>query len=324
MANIFTGDPLELQLLPVKHTWAVKHYETARRNDWDPNVVNIGADNLSAVPYEHQELFWTVFSYLSAADQLAVKSITGTLSPKVVSAHVGNYLALQAAEEAVHNISYQRMILVHAGSDYEKATRHQVIPEIMDKLRFTAKVMKTIDDATTDTKDGLETIVSHYLFFSAVFEGNWFFNGFNPLFNLADVHSRHLSQTKAMLNYIRRDEAMHAWFGHMVTLAAIEEESLNTGRIADQYIELLKQGHALEKAYIERVHPFKLAGYSPEVHMAQFEKTANQRLESIHFPTVASYRSEGWGGNDKNNLAGLSSFFETRGMEYQSKASLTW
>ena len=73
-------------------------------------------------------------------------------------------------------------------------------------------------------RDDLETFAMSYLFFAGIFEGCWFYNGFNPIFAL---QRRGLMKgTGEQLQYILRDEAMHCAFGLRVVNQLLEEENL--------------------------------------------------------------------------------------------------
>ena len=63
-----------------------------------------------------------------------------------------------------------------------------------------------------------------YTFFAAVFEGTWFYNGFSPIFAL---QRRGLMKgTAEQLQYIMRDEVLHASFGIRVCKQIMLEENV--------------------------------------------------------------------------------------------------
>lgn len=73
-----------------------------------------------------------------------------------------------------------------------------------------------------------------YLFFAAVFEGCWFYNGFTPVFALQ--RRGLMKATAQQFRYIMRDEVLHCGFGIRVIRQLLEEENLQLDPRAVQQI----------------------------------------------------------------------------------------
>ena len=104
--------------------------------------------------------------------------------------------------------------------------RYRVVPAINGKIQIANRRLDAAmrPDMNLRNKDDLQEFIMSYLFFAAVFEGTWFYNGFSPIFAL---QRRGLMRgTGEQLQYILRDEAMHFSFGLKVVNQIVEEESI--------------------------------------------------------------------------------------------------
>lgn len=90
-----------------------------------------------------------------------------------------------------------------------------------------------------------------YLFFAAVFEGCWFYNGFSPIFAL---QRRGLMKgTAEQLQYIMRDEVMHCGFGLRVIKQILLENPIVLDKSA--VMAMWREAEAAEAAYAELLIP---------------------------------------------------------------------
>jgi ribonucleoside-diphosphate reductase beta chain len=104
--------------------------------------------------------------------------------------------------------------------------RYRVVPAINGKIQIANRRLDAAmrPDMNLRNKDDLQQFIMSYLFFAAVFEGTWFYNGFSPIFAL---QRRGLMRgTGEQLQYILRDEAMHFSFGLKVVNQIVEEENI--------------------------------------------------------------------------------------------------
>ena len=160
-----------------------------------------------------------------------------------------------------------------------------------------------------------------YLFFAAVFEGTWFYNGFSPIFAL---QRRGLMRgTGEQLQYILRDEAMHFSFGLKVVNQIVEEENITFDPKAVR--EMWDESEAAERAYADYILRDPILGYSAEYHSEQFRFVANRRARTVGLeePFPGAKNVSPW-LDEQATLRKEKNFFETRVIEYQTGAQLEW
>src|SRR3569623_1277898 len=164
------------QLAPFKYPWAWKYFINANKNHWTPLDVNMSQDIEDyhhKLPPAERHVYDNVLAYLTTSDILAMRNIGLAIMEK-----------MRAPELQIH---------------------HKI--EIANR-RLGAILRPDID---LSQPAELSTFVMSYLFFAAVFEGCWFYNGFSPIFAL---QRRGLMKgTAEQLQYIMRDEVMHCSFG---------------------------------------------------------------------------------------------------------------
>jgi hypothetical protein len=170
-------------------------------------------------------------------------------------------------------------------------------------------------------RDNLHEFALSYLFFAAIFEGCWFYNGFSPIFAL---QRRGLMKgTAEQLQYIMRDEVLHCAFGIRTVRTLIEEENLQLDPQAIAALWL--EAEAAESAYSDFLLPEPILGYSAAQHMGQFRYIANRRARQLGvaepFPGASNVLP--W-LDEQANLRKEKNFFETRVTEYQTGGALSW
>ena len=170
-------------------------------------------------------------------------------------------------------------------------------------------------------RDNLHTFALSYFFFAVVFEGCWFYNGFTPIFAL---QRRGLMKgTAEQLQYIMRDEVLHAGFGIRVVRELLAEEQLELDPQALR--QLWDEAEAAEQAYAGYILQEPVLGYNADLHMQQFRFIANRRARQagVAEPFPGAGNVLPW-LDEQANLRKEKNFFETRVTEYQSGAALTW
>jgi ribonucleoside-diphosphate reductase beta chain len=130
--------------------------------------------------------------------------------------------------------------------------------------------------------------------------------------------------TAEQLQYIMRDEVMHAAFGIRVVKQIIQEENvtLDPKEIRDMWDE----AYEAEKSYAGYILRDPILGYSAETHLAQFQYIANRRANQLGLsedPFPGAEAALPW-LDEQANLRKEKNFFETRVTEYQTGGALTW
>ena len=314
------------QLAPFKYPWAWDYFLNANKNHWTPLDVNMTQD---VHDYHHKltdaerHVFENVLAYLTTSDILAMRNIALAVMEKMTAPELQIYQARQVFEEAMHTWTYQHCIETIGLEQSEIYNRYRVVPEIHGKIKLANKRLDAAlsPDIDLRNRDDLEQFVMSYLFFAAVFEGCWFYNGFSPIFAL---QRRGLMKgTSEQFQYIMRDEIMHYGFGMKVVKQIIEEENVTLDPKAMEQLWL--ESEAAESAYANYILPEPILGYNAHDHIEQFRFIANRRAKQLKVaePFAGAKNALPW-LNEQASLRKEKNFFETRITEYQTGASLDW
>ena len=197
------------------------------------------------------------------------------------------------------------------------------MPEIHGKIALANRRLERVMRADFDLtdRDNLHEFALSYLFFAAIFEGCWFYNGFTPIFAL---QRRGLMKgTAEQLQYIMRDEVLHCAFGIRTVRTLIAEENLQLDPAT--LARLWEEAEAAETAYAGYLLREPILGYSAAQHMGQFRYIANRRARQLGLaePYPGAENVLPW-LDEQANLRKEKNFFETRVTEYQTGGALTW
>ncbi|MFT5198526.1 MAG: ribonucleoside-diphosphate reductase beta chain [Planctomycetota bacterium] len=314
------------QLAPFKYPWAWDYFLNANKNHWTPLDINMAQDihdYQHKLTMEERHVYENVLSYLTTSDILAMRNIGLAVMEKMTAPELQAYQARQVFEEALHTWTYQHCIETLNLDQSEIYNRYRVVPEINGKIQLANRRLNSVlrSDMDLRDKDNLHEFVMSYLFFAAVFEGCWFYNGFSPIFAL---QRRGLMKgTAEQLQYIMRDEVMHASFGMRVVKQIIREENLTLDPVAIR--TMWDESLAAEEAYAGYIMRDPILGYSKEDHIGQFKYIANRRSRQMNFeePFPGAENALPW-LDEQANLRKEKNFFETRVTEYQTGGALNW
>ncbi len=314
------------QLAPFRYPWAWQFFLNANKNHWTPldiNMLQDVHDHKHRLTAEERHLYENVLAYLTTADVLAMRNVGLAVMEKMTAPELQIYQARQVYEEALHTWTYQHCIETIGLDQGEVYNRYRVVPEIHAKVRIASRRLEAALDPGLDLRDreALHTFLLSYLFFAAVFEGCWFYNGFSPIFAL---QRRGLMRgTGEQLQYIMRDEVMHCAFGLRVVRTIMEEEAIRPDPRA--VAEMWAEAEAAESAYARYICPEPILGYSAEDHIEQFRFVANRRAKRVGLPEPfpGARCALPW-LDEQANIRKEKNFFETRVIEYQSGAALSW
>ncbi len=313
------------QLAPFKYPWAWEYFLNANRNHWTPLDINMAQDvhdyhhKLSA-PERH--VYENVLAYLTTSDILAMRNIGLAVMEKMSAPELQIYQARQVYEEALHTWTYQHCIETLGLDQGEVYNRYRVVPAINGKIQIANRRLHSILRTDLDLTDraSLQEFLMAYIFFAAVFEGCWFYNGFTPIFAL---QRRGLMKgTAEQLQYIMRDEVLHCGFGIRVVKQIMREENIQPD--ADALAQMWQEALEAESAYARFLLPQPILGYSADEHIEQFRHVANRRARQLGVaePFPGAENVLPW-LDEQANLRKEKNFFETRVTEYQS-GGLRW
>jgi ribonucleoside-diphosphate reductase beta chain len=314
------------QLAPFKYPWAWEYFLNANKNHWTPLDVNMTQDLHDfqhKLTLEERHVYENVLSYLTTSDILAMRNIGLAVMEKMTAPELQIYQARQVYEEAMHTWTYQHCIETMGLDQGEIYNRYRVVPEINHKIQMCNDRLNSVlrSDIDLTNRDELENFVMSYTFFSGVFEGTWFYNGFSPIFAL---QRRGLMKgTSEQLQYIMRDEVMHASFGIRVCNQIIIEEKVKLDPKAIQ--NMWEEAEAAEAQYAHYLLPDPILGYNATDHIAQFRFIANRRASKLNHatPFPGATNALPW-LDEQANLKKEKNFFETRVTEYQTGGALKW
>ena len=315
------------QLAPFKYPWAWNFFLNANKNHWTPLDINMAQDVTDyrhKLTTEEKHVYENVLSYLTTSDILAMRNIGLAVMEKMTAPELQIYQARQVYEESLHTWTYQHCIETIGLNQSEIYNRYRVVPEIHQKISVANRRLNSVlrSDIDLNDPDELQNFVISYLFFAAIFEGCWFYNGFSPVFAL---QRRGLMKgTAEQFQYIMRDEVMHAAFGIRVVKQIIQEENLKFNK--KEIREMWDEAYEAEKAYTQYILRDPILGYSAETHLGQFQYVANRRAKQLGLdeePFPSAEETLPW-LDEQANLRKEKNFFETRVTEYQTGGALSW
>jgi len=324
--RVINGETDINQLAPFKYPWAWEYFMNANKNHWTPLDVNMSQD---VHDYHHRlnpaekHVFENVLAYLTTSDIIAMRNIGLAVMEKMTAPELQIYQARQVYEEAVHTWTYQHCIETLNLDQGEIYNRYRVVPQINAKIQVANRRLNAAmrSDINLRNKDDLQEFIMSYLFFAAVFEGCWFYNGFSPIFAL---QRRGLMRgTGEQFQYILRDEAMHFSFGLKVVNQILEEENISFDPKAVR--DMWDESEAAESDYANYILRDPILGYSAEYHIEQFRFVANRRARTVNLPEPfpGAKNVSPW-LEEQATMRKEKNFFETRVIEYQTGAQLEW
>ncbi len=313
------------QLAPFQYPWAWEYFLNANKNHWTPLDINMTQDiydHKHKLSDNERHVYENVLSYLTTSDVLAMRNIGLAVMEKMTAPELQIYQARQVYEEALHTWTYQHCIETIGLDQGEIYNRYRVVPAINKKIQIANNRLRSILRADIDLTDPeeLSNFVMGYIFFAAVFEGCWFYNGFSPIFAL---QRRGLMKgTAEQLQYIMRDEIMHAGFGIRVVQQIIMENNLSLDLQAIR--DMWDEAEAAEAGYARYILSNPILGYSAEEHIEQFRFIANRRAQQLGLeqPFPNAKCAFPW-LDEQANIRKEKNFFETRVTEYQA-GGLNW
>ncbi|PWQ97306.1 ribonucleotide-diphosphate reductase subunit beta [Leucothrix arctica] len=314
------------QLAPFKYPWAWDYFLNANKNHWTPLDINMAQD---VHDYNHtltdaeKHVYENVLAYLTTSDIMAMRNIGLAVMEKMTAPELQIYQARQVYEEALHTWTYQHCIETLGIDQAEIYNRYRVVPEINQKIQLANRRLNDVmrSDMDLTNQDDLSSFVMSYMFFSGIFEGSWFYNGFTPIFSL---QRRGLMKgTSEQLQYIMRDEVMHASFGIRVVKQILIENDVKLD--PKEIRKMWDEAEAAEISYARYILREPILGYNADDHIEQFRFIANRRARQLGLeePFPGAQNRSPW-LDEQANMKKEKNFFETRVTEYQTGGALKW
>jgi ribonucleoside-diphosphate reductase beta chain len=313
------------QLAPFKYPWAWKYFLNSNSNHWTPLDIQMSgdvSDFYHKLNDDERHVYENVLSYLTTSDILAMRNIGLAVMEKMTAPELQIYQARQVYEEALHTWTYQHCIETIGLDQGEIYNRYRVVPAINGKIQIANRRLDSVLKSNMDltNKDDLHEFIMAYIFFAAIFEGTWFYNGFSPIFSLQ--RRGMMAATGQQFQYIMRDEVMHASFGIRVIKQIFIENDIKLEPKALK--NMWEESDAAESAYAHFILKKPILGYSALEHIEQSRYIANRRARSLGFsePFPGAQCALPW-LDEQANLRKEKNFFETTVIDY-SKTALKW
>jgi ribonucleoside-diphosphate reductase beta chain len=314
------------QLAPFKYPWAWEYFLNANRNHWTPLDISMAQDVHDfhhKLTLEERHVYENVLSYLTTSDILAMRNIGLAVMEKMSAPELQIYQARQVYEESLHTWTYQHCIETIGLDQGEIYNRYRVVPEINGKIQIANRRLHSVLRADIDLSDReeLHNFLMAYIFFAGIFEGCWFYNGFSPIFALQ--RRGLMTGTAEQLQYIMRDEVLHASFGIRVAKQIMLEENIRPD--AKAIAEMWEECDAAEAAYAGYILRDPILGYNAADHVGQYRFIANRRARSLGLdePYPGAEATLSW-LDEQANMRKEKNFFEKTVTEYQTGGALKW
>ena len=310
MKKLIGGTTQLNNLAPFAHAWAWEMANKSMANHWTPHEIGMGKDKFcyeNDLNYNERHLFFTVLATLTTSDIAVLKNIAVAIFERITAPEVQLYLGRQIAEETIHSVCYQHCIEVIGLPQDEIYSLYERIPEIKQKFDLANAYSQQIAEFKS-----LDSFIEGLVFYYLCFEGGWFYNGFSPIFSL---QRRNLMPgTGEQLQYIMRDESMHAAFGVRLIRELIKETGVALEQANCEVI--IHQAVEAEKKYAKHAIP-DVVGYNAAIHIQQLKFLMDRRLKQIGLKPMYNVPPAINWLDEQVNIRKEKNFFESRVTEYQ-------
>jgi ribonucleoside-diphosphate reductase beta chain len=317
------------QLMPLKYQWAWEHYLNGCQNNWQPQEVPMARDialwRSNELTDDERRVILRNLGFFSTAESLVANNIVLTIFRHVTNPECRQYLLRQAFEEAIHTHAFH-YIVESLGLDGEEVfTMHRGVNSIADKddfeMALTAALLEP--DFTTATTAGAQQFLENLVGYYVIMEGIFFYSGFAMM--LSFHRQNRMTGVGQQFQYILRDESTHLNFGiDLINGIVAENPTLWTPALRQGLQEKIERAVELEIAYAEDCLPRGVLGLNAGLFRDYVQHVADRRLERIGLPVrFGSHNPFPW-MSETVDLKKEKNFFETRVIEYQSAAGLSW
>lgn len=318
------------QLMPLKYKWAWEHYINGCANHWMPTEVPMNKDietwKSDALTDAERRVIMRNLGFFSTAESLVGNNLVLAIFKHITNAECRQYLLRQAFEEAVHSHTFLYVVESLGLDEGEVFNMYNEVPAIARKDAFEMELTKEVldPDFTTDSFEGMQTLVKNLIGFYLIMEGIFFYTGFVMILSF---HRRNLMKgIGEQFQYILRDETIHLNFGlDLINGIKSENPEIWTPEFQQEMIERVRTAVELELDYAKDCLPNGVLGLNSDLFEDYVKYVADRRLERIGLPTQYDGASNPFPWmSETMDLAKEKNFFETRVTEYQTGGTLEW
>lgn len=316
-------DPgLSLTLRPMKYPVFYEMYRAAIKNTWTVEEVDFSTDIMDLrdrMTAAERHLINRLVAFFATGDSIVSNNLVLNLYKHINSPEARVYLSRQLFEEALHVQFYLTLLDTYIPDLQERAHAFAAIeniPSIKQKADFCFKWMDSINELDVlRTRDDRRKFLLNLTCFAAGIEGLFFFAAFAYVYFL---RSKGLLQGLAAgTNWVFRDESAHIAFAfEVINTIRKEEPDLFDQELERQVVAMVQDAVACEMAFADDVLSLGVAGLSPRDMRQYLEYVADQRLASLHIPSIYGSRNP-FSFLDLQDVQELANFFERRVSAYQ-------
>ncbi len=317
------------KILPIKYTWARKHYKDGVANNWVPEEVNMQKDvemwkSPTALSEDERRMILWNLGFFSTAESLTANNIVLAIYKHITNPECRQYLLRQAYEEAIHTDTFIYTCDTLGLDPDEVYNMYLTIPSIKEKDEFVVNMTKSILDPSFETKtpEDIRRFIHDLVGYYVIMEGIFFYAGFAMMLSL--LRQNKMVGVGEQFQFILRDESVHLAFGSdLINTIADENPKAWDQELKDTIVENIKKAVALEYAYAKDSLPKGIAGLNADIIHDYIKYIADRRLERIRLPKVYNTKNPFPWMSEIIDLKKEKNFFETRVTEYKS-GSLDW
>lgn len=317
------------QLMPLKYHWAWEHYLNGCQNHWQPQEIPMGRDislwKSNDLTDDERHVVLRNLGFFSTAESLVANNIVLAIFKHVTNPECRQYLIRQAFEEAIHTHAFHYIVESLGLDGAEVFTMHREVNSIAGKDEFEMELTSAVLEPgfTTATYEGAQKFLENLVGYYVIMEGIFFYSGFAMM--LAFHRQNRLTGIGQQFHYILRDESTHLNFGiDLINGIVAENPELWTSEFKSRMISHIDTAVGLEIAYAQDCLPRGILGLNAGLFEDYVRHVADRRLERIGLPAQYNAPNPFPWMSEAADLKKEKNFFETRVIEYQSSASLTW
>ena len=319
------------QLIPFKYTWAWDKYLAACNNHWMPQEIDMSADvalwqRPGGLSEDERTIIKRALGYFSTADSLVANNLVLAVYRHITNPECRQYLLRQAFEEALHTHAYQYVIQSLGLDEAEVFNMYREIPSVHRKAAFSLEFTRALADPEfhTGTEAADRELLRNLIGFYVLTEGIFFYVGFVQILSFG--RGNRMVGTSEQFQYILRDESMHLNFGiDVVNQIRQENPHLWTESFRRDIEDMIREAVALEYAYAVDTMPRGVLGLNAHMFSGFLRYIANRRCRQIGLDELFPGASNPFPWmSEVIDLKKEKNFFETRVLEYQSGAALSW
>ncbi|MER7015961.1 ribonucleotide-diphosphate reductase subunit beta [Saccharopolyspora sp. NPDC000359] len=319
------------QLLPLKYGWAWDKYLAGCNNHWMPTEISMQADialwkSSDGLTEDERLLLKRNLGFFATAESLVANNIVLAVYRHITNPECRQYLLRQAFEEAVHTHTFQYICESLGLDEGELFNMYREIPSISDKDAWALQYTQSLEDPdfATGTTEADQAFLRDLVAFYVIFEGMWFYTGFAQV--LALGRRNKMVGIAEQYQYILRDESIHLNFGiDCINQIKLENPHLWTAEFQAEVRQMLAEACELEIAYGRDTMPRGILGINAELCAEYMHFITNRRCDQLGLEPVFPETENPFPWmSEAMDLKKEKNFFETRVIEYQSGASLSW